>query len=233
MNMPTVFESISDGFYTAFFEPDQDKRKDKIEAWIKESTPVIQSAVENDLRAYLEEILEATWTEKGWEARVEKFYGRSVPVGKKKELPFIDAYKLCLDVNIRKHASRDKDLIIGTLTHEVREKTNEAIEVAKTAIAKLEPPSPITLREIDLHGNTVDEAMPIIEAFLRECYRDNVRRVRIIHGKGIFVLQKAIREYLGTHNSIKSESISPADKDHGGEGATEANLIDFSVNHLN
>ncbi len=55
--MPTVFESISDGFYTAFFEPDQDKRKDKIEAWIKESTPVIQSAVENDLRAYLEEIL--------------------------------------------------------------------------------------------------------------------------------------------------------------------------------
>lgn len=81
--MPTVFESISDGFYTAFFEPDQDKRKDKIEAWIKESTPVIQSAVENDLRAYLEEILEATWTEKGWEARVEKFYGRSVPAGKK------------------------------------------------------------------------------------------------------------------------------------------------------
>lgn len=48
----------------------------------------------------------------------------------KKDLPFIDAYKLCLDVNIRKHASRDKDLIIGTLTHEVREKTNEAIEAA-------------------------------------------------------------------------------------------------------
>ena len=73
--MPTVFESISDGFYTAFFEPDPDKRKDKIEAWIKESTPVIQSAVENDLKAYLEGLLEATWTEKGWKARTEKFYG--------------------------------------------------------------------------------------------------------------------------------------------------------------
>lgn len=68
---------------------------------------------------------------------------------------------------------------------------------------------------------------------MKDCYRDNVRRVRIIHGKGIFVLQKVIREYLDTHKFIKSESISPADKDHGGEGATEAYLIDFSVNNLN
>ena len=27
--MPTVFESLSDGFYTAFFEPDPDRRKEK------------------------------------------------------------------------------------------------------------------------------------------------------------------------------------------------------------
>ncbi len=27
--MPTVFESISGGFYTAFFESDLDKRKEK------------------------------------------------------------------------------------------------------------------------------------------------------------------------------------------------------------
>ena len=73
--MATIFETISDGFYTAFFEPDPDKRRDKIEVWIKESTPVIQSAVENDLRAYLDEILKDTWEEKGWKARAEKFYG--------------------------------------------------------------------------------------------------------------------------------------------------------------
>ena len=44
VNMPTVFESISDGFYTAFFDPDQDIRKDKIEGWIKESTPDVYRA---------------------------------------------------------------------------------------------------------------------------------------------------------------------------------------------
>ncbi len=219
--MPTVFESISDGFYTAFFEPDPAKRKDKIEAWIKESTPVIQSAVENDLRAYLDEILKDTWEEKGWKARAQKFYRPS----------FIDSYKLLLDIQI-KLASNKTTLTVDALIPEVRAKTNKAIETAKTVIAKLEPPSPVALREIDIHGNTVEEAIPIVENFLRECYRDNVHRVRIIHGKGIFVLQKAIREYLGTHQSVKSESISAADKDHGGEGATEANLIEFSVNNL-
>jgi hypothetical protein len=232
--MATVFESISDGFYAAFFQPDPEKRKEVIEAWIKESTPVIQSAVENDLRAYLENILEATWTEKGWEARVKKFIGTTSSGVRKGDPPaFIDAYRLYLDVKIRRHESRDQDIVADTLTPEVRAKTNEAIEAAKTAVAKLEPPSPIAIREIDLHGNTVEEAIPIIENFLRECYRGNVRRVRVIHGKGIFVLQRAIREYLGTHKFVKSESISPADKDHGGEGATEAVLVDFSVNKLN
>ena len=232
--MATVFESISDGFYTAFSEPDQDKRKEKIEAWIKQSAPVIQSAVESDLRAYLEGILEDTWTEEGWKARTEKYYGRSVRIGKRDELPFIDAYKVSLDVKIRQRELR-KDIVVDTLTPEVRAKTNEAIETAKTYIAKLEPPQPTDLKEINLHDEgkyRVEMAIPLLEKFIYDCYRDNVRKVRIIHGKGIFVLQKAIRDYLGTHRFVKSGSISAADKDHGGEGATEANLVEFSANNL-
>jgi dsDNA-specific endonuclease/ATPase MutS2 len=61
----------------------------------------------------------------------------------------------------------------------------------------------------------------------------NVRCIRIVHGKGIFVLQKAIKKYLNTHEFIKSELISSAHKDHGEEGATEANLVGFSVDKLN
>ncbi len=234
--MPTVFESISDGFYTAFFESDSDKRKDKIEAWIKESTPVIQSAVENNLRAYLEELLEDTWTEKGWKTRAQKFYGSYQAPVRKRDTPdssFIDVYKLYLDLKIRTHASRDHDLVVDTITPEVRANTDEAIDIAKTAIAKLEPPSPVAIREINLHENhTVEEAIPIIKDFLKECYRDNVRRVRIIHGKGIGILRQAVREHLESHKFVISISISPADKDHGGEGATEANLIEFTIDNL-
>lgn len=50
---------------------------------------------------------------------------------------------------------------------------------------------------------------------------------------GIFVLQKAIRGYLKINDYVKPESISPASKDHGGEGATEANLVEFSIDKLN
>ena len=221
--MTTVFESISDGFYTAFFQPDSEKRKEAIEAWIKESTPVIQSAAERELRECFENILKDTWTVEGWKTRVQKFYNPS----------FMDTYKLYLDINIRPRASKNKDDIVGPLTSEVRAKTIEAAEAAKIAIAKLEPPLPITLKEIDLHNNyKVEVAIPMLEKFLEESYRDNVRRVRIIHGKGIFVLQKAVREYLKKHRFVISKSISSADKDHGGEGATEANLIDFNSNLL-
>lgn len=151
--MSTVFESISDGFYTAFFEPDPDKRKNEIDAWIKESTPIIQSAVENELRAYLEDLLKDTWTENGWKARAEKYYGRSVRIGKKDELPFIDAYKLSLDVKILMHASKDKDIIIDTLTPEIRAKT---LEAAKKALPEEEPVQRSKATAISLIG-TVDD----------------------------------------------------------------------------
>ena len=230
--MPTIFEAISDGFYTKFFTPDPEERRKAIDKWIKESTPIIQSAVENDLRAYLEPILADTWEEKGWKTRSEKYFGRSVRVGKKAELPFIDAYKVSLDVTIRQKSS-SKDITANPLTPEVREKTIEAIDKAKTAIAKLYKPNPVPMKEIDLHPNpTVEESIPIIEKFLKDAYRDNVRRVRIIHGKGEGVLRDAVRECLDQHPFVISISIVFADEKNGGEGATEANLIAFSELNL-
>jgi hypothetical protein len=111
----------------AFFEPDPEKRKEAIESRVKESTPVIQSAVENDLRAYLEGILEATWTPKGWTSRVQKFSGMYQGLGRKSQsIPFIDAYKLHLDVKLLAPSSRD--MTIGTLAPEVRAKTEAAAE---------------------------------------------------------------------------------------------------------
>lgn len=230
--MPTVFESISDGFYTAFYEPDPDKRKIKIDVQIQESTPVIQSAVGAELRLYVLDLLKDTWTAEGWKTRSEKFIEQTVNLGKKNIVPFVDAYRLYLEIKLRHSDSNIPETMVGPLTPEVRAKTLEAAEAAKKTITKLKPPTPIALREIDLHGNTVEQAIPMVDKFLKECYRDNVRGIRVIHGKGIFILQKAIREYLSRNKYIIFGSISPADKDHGGEGATEANLIDFSIDKL-
>ena len=71
--MPTIFENLSDGFYTAFFEPDPEKREAAIEAWIKNATSIIQSVTENDIRAFLEPILKDTWTPETWQRQIEKF----------------------------------------------------------------------------------------------------------------------------------------------------------------
>jgi len=86
-------------------------------------------------------------------------------------------------------------------------------------------PEPIIPRnEIDLHEKKVNEAIPLVEEFLKESYDSCLLRVRIIHGKGIGVLRQAIRDYLQNHRLVRS--FAPADKDHGGDGATEVDIID-------
>jgi DNA-nicking Smr family endonuclease len=39
--------------------------------------------------------------------------------------------------------------------------------------------------ELDLHGHTTVEARTAVAAFLQACLRDEVRCIRIIHGKGL------------------------------------------------
>jgi len=70
----------------------------------------------------------------------------------------------------------------------------------------------------------------MLQDFIKESYRDNVRVIRIVHGKGIGVLRDAVRTHLESHKLVKS--VSSADKDHGGEGATEAQLVDYNMNLL-
>ena len=92
-----------------------------------------------------------------------------------------------------------------------------------------EIPTPVIPKtEIDLHGKTVDEAIPLVEEFLKESYNANLRNVRIIHGKGIGVLRQAIGKYLEGHGLVSS--FSPAHKNQGGEGATEVEIIDLITN---
>lgn len=85
--------------------------------------------------------------------------------------------------------------------------------------------------EIDLHEKYAQEAIPLVDKFLQESYDACLENVRIIHGKGIGVLRQAIRDHLSNHQLVKS--FKSADKDHGGEGATEAELVEFMVDNLN
>jgi len=76
--------------------------------------------------------------------------------------------------------------------------------------------------EIDLHGLTVDEAIPCLDDFLYQAYRNGLRRVWAVHGKGSGTLRIEIRRHLARHTLVIS--FSPADSRRGGAGATQVDL---------
>jgi len=78
--------------------------------------------------------------------------------------------------------------------------------------------------ELDLHGLTVDEALPKLERFVYSAFMAGLYRVRVVHGKGTGVLRSEVRRYLSGHPLVKS--YRTADSYHGGIGATEVELSD-------
>jgi DNA-nicking Smr family endonuclease len=69
--------------------------------------------------------------------------------------------------------------------------------------------------EIDLHGFFEREAIEAIETFLLTAEQKNMKRVRIVTGKGTGVLQKAVRMWLREQNYI----FETAKITEGGSGA--------------
>ena len=56
--------------------------------------------------------------------------------------------------------------------------------------------------EIDMRGETVDEALGELSLFIDKCVLNNIEEIRIIHGKGTGALQAAVTDYLRTHPNI-------------------------------
>lgn len=76
--------------------------------------------------------------------------------------------------------------------------------------------------EIDLHRLTVDEAIFKLDDFLDAAVQAGFYRVWVIHGKGTGVLRQEVGRYLSKHPLVKSHR--PADRYHGGIGATQVEL---------
>ncbi|MFC1893376.1 DUF1847 domain-containing protein [Chloroflexota bacterium] len=139
--MPTVFGTLTDMFYTAFFESDQDKRRAAIEAWIKDATPILQSAVENELRSYLEYVLEKTWTTEGWQSRAKKFSGTTQDVSQRRSrsIPFMEGLQLRLDVSLGRpwdYRRGEKVQVVGPVSSEAHA---DALRIAQQTLSQIDP----------------------------------------------------------------------------------------------
>ncbi|MGH9514943.1 MAG: endonuclease MutS2 [Terriglobales bacterium] len=76
--------------------------------------------------------------------------------------------------------------------------------------------------EINVIGHTVDDATREVEKFVDRAFLAGLPRVRIVHGSGMGILRKALRQYLQKHPHV--ESVAEPPQQEGGGGATVAEL---------
>jgi DNA mismatch repair protein MutS2 len=76
--------------------------------------------------------------------------------------------------------------------------------------------------EINVIGRTVDEATSEVEKFVDRAFLAGIPRVRVVHGSGMGILRKALRQYLQSHPHV--ESVKEPPQNEGGGGATVAEL---------
>ena len=76
--------------------------------------------------------------------------------------------------------------------------------------------------EINVIGRTVDEATSEVEKFVDRAFLAGMTRVRIVHGSGMGILRKALRQHLQKHPHVESVTEPPINE--GGGGATVVEL---------
>ena len=85
------------------------------------------------------------------------------------------------------------------------------------------PPAPWSPSEIEIRGQRLDEAVPLVEQFLDAASRSGHGHVRVIHGRGTGTLRRAVRDLFDRHPLVTAHQ--PAESREGGEGVTVVTLI--------
>jgi DNA mismatch repair protein MutS2 len=78
--------------------------------------------------------------------------------------------------------------------------------------------------EINVIGQTVDQASHEVEKFVDRAFLAGLPRVRVVHGSGMGILRKALRQLLQHHPHVAT--VAEAPQNEGGGGAT---LVELDV----
>lgn len=117
-----------------------------------------------------------------------------------------------MDIWLNRHGTVDKDRISEEADRNERMNNLEYLK-------SLNPEA-----VIDLHQLTRDEAWAKLTNFVNDCYRRNLRKILIIHGKGIHsngsdpVLGQMVRLFIEQDKRLGTSGHP--DRNHGGNGAT-------------
>jgi len=93
---------------------------------------------------------------------------------------------------------------------------------ARGISVKLEDEGASAPSEINVIGRTVDDATREVERFVDRAFLAGMPRVRVVHGSGMGILRKALRQFLQKHPHVSAISEPP--QNEGGGGATVVEL---------
>lgn len=82
--------------------------------------------------------------------------------------------------------------------------------------------SSVLNNEIDVRGQTADEAVLSVDQAIDSCVLSNVNTLRIIHGKGTGVLRSEIQKYLRHHRAVKNFRLGTF-----GEGESGVTIVEL------
>jgi len=89
-----------------------------------------------------------------------------------------------------------------------------AVRSRSKAATKTSAPSPdsaqgTTIREIDLHGLTVEQAMSAVDSALNDAMLADVSHLRVVHGRSGGKIRAALHRRLGELPNIKRFALDP------------------------
>ena len=76
--------------------------------------------------------------------------------------------------------------------------------------------------EINVIGLSVDEAIPLVDKFIDDCFLAKLNTARIVHGKGTGKLRQGIHTFLKSNKRVKSFRVGTY-----GEGEMGVTVVSF------
>ena len=76
--------------------------------------------------------------------------------------------------------------------------------------------------ELDLRGQTIEEAIMMVDQFIDSCTLLGIKTITIIHGKGTGALRSAVQQHLKNHKAVRTFRLGVYGE--GEDGVTIAEL---------
>lgn len=133
-----------------------------------------------------------------------------------------------VDVNVGNMRLSVKVEDLGVLRHPAIKSEKKESIILKRAASKNDnlalskiASSPVTT-EINLLGNTVDEATAKLDIFIDNAIKNGINEVKIVHGKGTGALRKGVQDYLKNNRYVSGYRLGM--NNEGGSGVTIVTL---------